>query len=91
MHNSLSSTDEQITIQIGHYSNFVGTHFWNYQDELLAIHGQNFLENDKNNEELCNFSELYRFGQNQEGVKTCFPRAIIIEHRYCLYSVKMKT
>ena len=25
---------EHISVQLGNYANYVGTHFWNYQDEL---------------------------------------------------------
>jgi hypothetical protein len=25
---------EQITLQLGNYANYVGAHYWNYQDEL---------------------------------------------------------
>ncbi|CAN0109570.1 unnamed protein product [Ectocarpus sp. 6 AP-2014] len=32
-----SSGREIITLQVGRYANFVGTHFWNFQDELLLL------------------------------------------------------
>jgi hypothetical protein len=41
----MSSNGEIITLQFGHYSNFVGTHFWNIQVrdspiyEHIIIHG----------------------------------------------------
>ncbi|CAM9341330.1 unnamed protein product [Scytosiphon promiscuus] len=32
-----SSGREIITLQVGRYANFVGTHFWNFQDELVLL------------------------------------------------------
>ena len=35
MHSMYSeSKGEQLTIQLGHYANYVGTHYWNFQDEV---------------------------------------------------------
>ena len=31
------NTKAVITLQVGHYSNFVGTHFWNAQDHSLSV------------------------------------------------------
>ena len=31
------NTKAVITLQVGHYANFVGTHFWNAQDHSLSV------------------------------------------------------
>ncbi|CAK9254396.1 unnamed protein product, partial [Sphagnum jensenii] len=31
---------EIVQVQVGNYANFVGAHFWNFQDEALGISGQ---------------------------------------------------
>ncbi|KAK4851410.1 hypothetical protein QYF36_014859 [Acer negundo] len=28
---------ETVTIQLGGFANFIGSHFWNFQDELLGL------------------------------------------------------
>lgn len=35
-----------ITVQVGHYSNFIGTHFWNCQDWSLAVTENNDIDHD---------------------------------------------
>lgn len=71
--------NEQITLQLGSYSNYVGSHFWNFQDEAYAFLNDSPPESISEN---CNFTELYRFKRNAEGSTTGNPRALIFEHRY---------
>jgi hypothetical protein len=82
--------EEQITIQIGSFSNYVGTHFWNFQDDIF---GYCTNENDDSNEltheedrssqedeKYCQFSQLFRSGKiNGKDMST--PRAVIIDRR----------
>jgi hypothetical protein len=87
--------EEQITIQVGSFSNYVGTHFWNFQDDIF---GYCTNENEDCNElkheedhsgggggvdedrQFCQFSQLFRSGQiNGRDVST--PRAVIIDRR----------
>ena len=38
-----STTREVVTLQIGHYSNFIGTHWWNLQVGFAAGYNGNTL------------------------------------------------
>ena len=81
--------EEQITIQIGSFSNYVGTHFWNFQDDIF---GYCTNENDDGNElghevdrrdedqKFCQFSQLFRSGKINGRVMST-PRAVIIDRR----------
>lgn len=51
------SAKEIITLQFGHYSNFVGTHWWNIQES-----GFNYNA-DTNVESEINHDVLYREGR----------------------------
>jgi hypothetical protein len=31
---------EVVTIQCGHYANYVGTHFWNMQDDVVSFYAK---------------------------------------------------
>ena len=41
-----SSTPEVITLQIGHYANFVGTHWWNIQESSFVYDPATTVEID---------------------------------------------
>lgn len=63
---------EIITLQIGNYSNYIGSHFWNIQDELAAyLEGQEFP--------VVNQDVLYRTGQLRDGTPTATPRMVMID------------
>lgn len=70
---------EVITLQFGHFSNFVGSHFWNIQDELYNLFGEK-SEIDSN----C----LYRFGKTLNNVATVTPRLLIFDVNGSLGSLK---
>ncbi|KAK0090701.1 hypothetical protein PV325_008038 [Microctonus aethiopoides] len=65
------NTREIITIQLGHYANFVGTHWWNLQEG-------NFSYDPAAKTEI-NHDVLYREGENQKGVVTYTPRLLIVD------------
>lgn len=78
---------EIISIQVGGYANFVGSHFWNLQDELLGL--QN---NEETNSCFSNcgvdFDVLYRVGETRQGFATYTPRLLAIDARGSLGAVK---
>ncbi|RHZ89757.1 hypothetical protein Glove_11g74 [Diversispora epigaea] len=65
---------EIITLQFGHYSNFVGTHYWNAQDAY-------FTYNDSPNspEPEIIHDIHFRTGLSQKGIETYTPRVIIYD------------
>ncbi|MBN3292757.1 MSTO1 protein, partial [Polypterus senegalus] len=65
---------EVITLQLGHYANFVGSHWWNLQDASLCY--------DASPEETPSeiFSDvLFRVGQTHSGQTTYTPRLIAFD------------
>lgn len=68
---------EIVTIQAGGFANYVGAHFWNFQDELIGLaeetHGDPIYKNSP-----FNMDVLYRSGETQQGVLTYNPRLISI-------------
>ncbi|KAI5062184.1 hypothetical protein GOP47_0022723 [Adiantum capillus-veneris] len=80
---------EIITVQFGTYANFVGSHFWNLQDELLG------LQNDPDADPCfansgVNFDVLYRFGETTQGAATYTPRLLAIDARGSLGTANVK-
>lgn len=65
------TTREILTIQLGHYSNFVGTHWWNIQET-------NFSYDPENPSEI-NDDVLYREGENYKKQTTFTPRLLIVD------------
>ncbi|CAK9805721.1 Protein misato [Anthophora quadrimaculata] len=62
---------EILTIQLGHYSNFIGTHWWNLQET-------NFSYNPDNPSEI-NHDVLYREGENFKKQVTYTPRLLLVD------------
>ncbi|EGI70724.1 PREDICTED: protein misato [Acromyrmex echinatior] len=65
------TTREILTIQLGHYSNFIGTHWWNLQES-------NFTYDPKNPSEI-NHDVLYKEGENMRKQITFTPRLLIAD------------
>jgi hypothetical protein len=64
---------EVVTLQIGHYANFVGTHFWNAQQE-------HFLDNEASQKDTeLNHHVLFRLGQDFWGKETFTPRLLCVD------------
>ncbi|VVC93524.1 protein misato [Leptidea sinapis] len=63
------STREILTLQFGHYSNYVGAHFWNIQELSFDYTGTIKTE--------VNHDILYREGQNANGQTTYTPRLVL--------------
>ncbi|KAF9438617.1 mtDNA inheritance, partitioning of the mitochondrial organelle [Entomortierella beljakovae] len=67
---------EIVTLQFGHYANFVGAHYWNTQD---AHFNYEQSEEEEHPPELVNHDCLYRVGMTSKGVDTYTPRALIFD------------
>ncbi|XP_047507186.1 protein misato [Pieris napi] len=65
------STREILTLQFGHYSNYVGAHFWNIQELSFDYTGTVKSE--------VNHDVLYREGQTSNGETTFTPRLLIAD------------
>lgn len=65
------STREIVTLQFGHYSNYVGAHFWNIQELSFDYTGTVKTE--------CNHDILYREGQSAKGDVTYTPRLLLAD------------
>ncbi|MCO5578869.1 hypothetical protein L7F22_032716 [Adiantum nelumboides] len=69
---------ELITVQVGPYANFVGSHFWNLQDEFLGLRNDPDADPYLANSGV-NFYVLYRVGETTQGVATYTPRLLAID------------
>ncbi|KAK6258473.1 hypothetical protein SCA6_012947, partial [Theobroma cacao] len=69
---------EIVTIQVGSFANFIGSHFWNFQDEMLGLaadpYGDPLFKTDG-----LNMDVLYRTGETQQGTLTYTPRLLSID------------
>jgi hypothetical protein len=72
------SGKEHITIQVGNYANYVGAHFWNFQDELFAR-----IAEDEELQRQHNFdlSKLYRMSKTWDDKDAYTPRLLVIDHK----------
>ncbi|KAL5705090.1 hypothetical protein ACHQM5_023435 [Ranunculus cassubicifolius] len=68
---------EIITIQIGDYANFIGSHFWNIQDELLGLAEEPSADPVYKNRSM-DMDVFYRAGETQQGDVTYTPRLLSI-------------
>lgn len=54
-----------MTVQVGEFANFVGSHFWNFQDELIGLAAAPLGDAVFKNQHL-NMDVLYRSGETQQ-------------------------
>lgn len=80
---------EIVTIQVGDYANYVGSHFWNFQDELLGLAGDPQADSVFKNHDL-NMDVLYRTGHTLQGIDTYTPRLLSINMRGSLGSMSSR-
>ncbi|KAL2348418.1 hypothetical protein Fmac_002418 [Flemingia macrophylla] len=80
---------EIVTIQVGDFANFVGSHFWNFQDELLGLAGDPSADSVFKNQDL-NMDVLYRSGETHQGILTYTPRLVSINLRGSLGSMSSR-
>ncbi|XP_051901698.1 protein misato homolog 1 [Pristis pectinata] len=76
---------EVLTLQLGHYTNFVGTHWWNIQDAALCYD----LDHSDPHSEINN-NVLFREGQTLRGQPTYTPRLILLDLKGSLSSLKQE-
>nr|GEU57634.1 protein misato homolog 1 isoform X1 [Tanacetum cinerariifolium] len=85
----LKSMKELVTFQVGSYANFIGSHFWNFQDELLGL-----VEDPQANlvfkNQNLDMDVLYRTGETQQGVPTYTPRLISVYFQGSLGSMSSR-
>ncbi|XP_017882951.1 protein misato [Ceratina calcarata] len=62
---------EILTIQFGHYSNFIGTHWWNLQETNFSY--------DPDHASEINHNILYREGENLKKQVTYTPRLLLVD------------
>jgi hypothetical protein len=74
---------EIITLQIGHYANFVGSHFWNVQQKCLEYEETTRCDSDVNRH------VLFRSGQARCGSELCTPRLVCIDLKGSLKTMKI--
>ncbi|WVZ90724.1 hypothetical protein U9M48_037003 [Paspalum notatum var. saurae] len=71
---------EVVTVQVGGFANFVGSHFWNFQDELLGLADDPSADPMFRNAAL-DMDILYRAGETHQGVATYCPRLVSVGSR----------
>jgi hypothetical protein len=90
-----SEKAQQITIQIGSYSNYVGSHFWNFQDEIMRDltpleEEQSYDRDQDERRETLPVSyrteRMYQTRGSNTRQLSVTPRALIIDHRGSLGS-----
>lgn len=77
---------ELVTFQVGSYANFIGSHFWNFQDELLGLFEDPQADMVFKNQNL-DMDVLYRTGETQQGIPTYTPRLISVDFQGSLGSM----
>ena len=82
----LSSTSGVITLQVGHYSNFVGTHWWNIQQSSKRAQG---CSKDTTEREVHDGLFLREDLDYGTGKITYTPRLLCIDLKGCLSSLKV--
>ncbi|KAL8540877.1 hypothetical protein ACS0TY_002209 [Phlomoides rotata] len=80
---------EIVTIQVGSYANFVGSHFWNFQDELLGLADSPESDQVFKSHGL-NMDVLYRTGETQQGILTYTPRLVSVGFQGSLGSMSSR-
>lgn len=77
---------EIVTIQVGGFANFIGSHFWNFQDELLGLAGDPNGDPIFKNQHL-DMDVLYRTGETLQGIATYTPRLVSVNFQGSLGSM----
>ncbi|TVU49407.1 hypothetical protein EJB05_00715 [Eragrostis curvula] len=77
---------EVVTVQVGDFANFVGSHFWNFQDELLGL-AEDPGADPVFRTAALDMDVLYRAGETHQGVATYCPRLVSVGSRGSLGSL----
>ncbi|XP_022105673.1 protein misato homolog 1-like [Acanthaster planci] len=75
---------EIVTLQCGHYSNFVGTHVWNIQESTFLYDENPAAVTSKE----INHDVLYREGRTMTGAVTYTPRLVTLDLKGSLNTLK---
>lgn len=75
---------EVLTLQIGNFANHVGTHFWNFQDEI-AGRGEGVADDDSGGPGV-DLSRVYSESE-REGVVSWRPRLVLVDQKGALGSL----
>ncbi|KAL4377089.1 hypothetical protein GQ457_02G023840 [Hibiscus cannabinus] len=67
---------EIVTAQVGGFANFIGSHFWNFQDEMLGLAADPYGDPLFKTKSL-NMGILYRIGETHQ-VQIAFDIVIIV-------------
>ncbi|KAH9518537.1 Protein misato 1 [Bulinus truncatus] len=78
------SSHEVISLQLGHYSNFVGTHWWNLQESAFVYDPKVLEEYPKE----VDHDVLFREGKTYKGDVTYTPRLILFDLNNSLGTLK---
>jgi len=63
---------EIITLQLGNYANYIGTHWWNIQES-------NFIYPGENIETEINHDVMFRAGKSLNNQETYLPRLVVVD------------
>lgn len=77
---------ELVTIQFGGFANFIGSHFWNFQDEMLGLAADPCGDPLFKTQSL-NMDVLYRTGETPQGALTYTPRLLSVDFEGSLGSM----
>lgn len=80
---------EIVTIQVGGFANYVGSHFWNFQDELLGLAGD-LRSNPIFKNQCMDMDVLYRTGETRQGIPTYTPRLVSVDFQGSLGSMSSR-
>ncbi|XP_022775213.1 protein misato homolog 1 isoform X1 [Durio zibethinus] len=80
---------EIVTIQVGGFANFIGSHFWNFQDEMLGLAADPYGDPLFKTQSL-NMDVLYRTGETPQGTLTYTPRLLSIDFQGSFGSMSLQ-
>ncbi|TYI01624.1 hypothetical protein ES332_A11G214700v1 [Gossypium tomentosum] len=80
---------EIVTVQVGSFANFIGSHFWNFQDEMLGLAADPYGDPVFKIQSL-NMDVIYRTGETHQGTTSYTPRLLSIDFQGSLGSVSSK-
>ncbi|KAK8968850.1 hypothetical protein KSP40_PGU000338 [Platanthera guangdongensis] len=77
---------ELVTVQVGEFANYIGSHYWNFQDELLGM-AEDPQGDPVYKTTSLDMDVLYRNGETSQGILTYCPRLISIGYKGSLGSL----
>lgn len=80
---------EIVTVQVGGFANFMGSHFWNFQDELLGLAEDSDSDPVFQNRYL-NMDVIYRTGETHQGNVSYTPRMVSVDFQGSLGSMSSR-